>query len=280
MKDFSKVQIEQVKDFWDESPCNIHHSKEEIGTKKYFDEVEFRKYFVEPHILKFAEFERWRGKKVLEIGCGIGTDTVSFARNGARVTVVELSSKSIDIAKMRAKTYGLENKIQFYSGDAEKLSSFLPNEKFDLVYSFGVIHHTPHPENVIKEIKSFVHSKSIIKIMVYNRFSWKALWIFLKYGKGINFNFKKLIASHSEAQEDCPVTYTYTKGEIKKMLESFNFKVVDIKIEHIFPYNISDYVNYKYTKVWYFRILPDWLFKFLEKKLGWHLCVTAVPNEK
>jgi len=69
-----------------------------VGTKQYFDEVEARKYFVEYHIPGFAKFARWRGKKVLEIGCGIGTDTINFARAGAQVTTVDLSGKSMELA--------------------------------------------------------------------------------------------------------------------------------------------------------------------------------------
>jgi len=70
--------IHTVKEFWNNSPCNIRHSKSRVGTKKYFNEVENRKYFVEPHIPKFADFEKWKGKKVLEIGCGIGTDSTPY----------------------------------------------------------------------------------------------------------------------------------------------------------------------------------------------------------
>lgn len=93
-----------------------------MGTRGYFDEVEARKYFVEPHIPHFAEFPRWQGRKVLEIGCGIGTDTINFARHGASVTAVELSERSLEIAKQRAEVYGLQDRIRFIWGNAEELT--------------------------------------------------------------------------------------------------------------------------------------------------------------
>lgn len=123
---FKNISIEKVKEYWDKRPCNIRHSLAPVGTRQYFDEVEARKYFVEPHIPLFAEFEKWRGKKVLEIGCGIGTDTINFARAGATVTAVELSERSLELAKRRAEVYGLANKIKFYLGNAEELSKFVP----------------------------------------------------------------------------------------------------------------------------------------------------------
>ena len=91
-----------------------------VGTRDYFEEVEARKYFVESHIPAFADFERWRGKKVLEIGCGIGTDTINFARHGALVTAVDLTEKSLEVARQRAKVFGLEDRIRFYHANAEQ----------------------------------------------------------------------------------------------------------------------------------------------------------------
>lgn len=83
---------------------------------------------VEPHIPGFAEFEKWREKKVLEIGCGIGTDTVNFARHVARVTSVDLSEKSLELARQRARVCDVQDQVQFYRGNAEELSTFVPIE--------------------------------------------------------------------------------------------------------------------------------------------------------
>src|SRR5258708_3995449 len=121
---FTDVEISRVRGYWDSRPCNIRHSTAPIGTKEYFDQVEARKYFVEYHIPGFAEFERWRGKKVLEIGCGIGTDTINFARAGAQVTTVDLSHKSMELARTRAAVFGLADRIRFCGGNAEELGAF------------------------------------------------------------------------------------------------------------------------------------------------------------
>lgn len=267
-------EIKKVKEYWNKRPCNIRHSQKIVGTKEYFDEVETRRYFVEPHIPKFTQFEKWNGKKVLEIGCGIGTDTINFARYGANVTAIELSEKSLEIARKRSEVLGFQNNIQFYQGNAEQLSDFLPREQYDLIYSFGVIHHSPHPDRIINQIRQYVHDNTIIKLMVYNRYSWKVLWILSNYGKGKFWKMKELIAQYSEAQEGSPITYTYTKNEFKKLLEINGFTINNMSIYHIFPYSIPEYVRYEYKKVWYFRCIPK-VFKWLEHNFGWHLCVTA-----
>lgn len=276
---FKEVSIDQVKDYWDQRPCNIRHSLKPVGTEEYFDEVETRKYFVEPHILRFAEFEKWRGKRILEIGCGIGTDTINFARCGGLVTAVEFSEKSLEIAKKRAEVYGLGDRISFYWGNAEELSSFLPVEPYDLVYSFGVIHHSPHPERIVEQIRRhYTKPGSTVKIMVYHRYSWKVLWILLAYGYGSFWKLDEVIARHSEAQTGCPVTYVYSQNQAYRLLDGF--EITDIWVDHIFPYKISDYVQYRYKKVWYFRCMPESLFRWLEQHFGWHLCVTArVPTK-
>ena len=274
MTGFSDIEIQSVRDYWNRRPCNILHSTAEIGTKEYFDQVEARKYLVEPHIPAFADFANWKGKKVLEIGCGIGTDTINFARAGAEVTAVDLSSKSLKLAAKRAEVFGFSDRINFYEANAEKLSEYIPAQKYDLVYSFGVIHHSPHPEKIIGQIRDyFIYPGSTLKLMVYYRYSWKVFWMLMRE-KGQFWKLDKIIAKHSEAQTGCPVTYSYTKKTIKNLIGE-NFDIGESYVEHIFPYRIPEYVKYEYVKEWYWRMLPEYVFRRLEKTFGWHLCVTA-----
>jgi ubiquinone/menaquinone biosynthesis C-methylase UbiE len=272
----SDSPIQKLQAYWDARPCNIRHSEKPIGGREYFDEVEKRKFFVEPHLVEFADFPSVKGKKVLEIGCGMGTTTINFARAGAKkVTAVDFSEKSLALAKQRAIVYGLNHVIDFCHANAEELSKTVPQEEYDLIFSFGVIHHTPHPGKVLEELKNYLAQEGELKIMVYHRHSWKTLWILFKYGRLKFWRFSELIATFSEAQEGCPITYTYSKNEAKKLLETKGFQTVDLKVDHIFAYRIQDYVQHRYVKVWYFRWIPECLFRALEKKVGWHLCVTA-----
>ena len=275
---FEQTPITAVSAYWNARPCNIRHSPKPVGSKEYFDEVEARKYFVESHIPGFAEFERWRGKKVLEIGCGIGTDTMNFARHGAQVTAVDLTEKSLEVARQRARVFGLENSIRFIQANAEELSSYVPVEQYDLIYSFGVIHHTPHPERVIREIRKYARPGTSVRIMVYNRWSWKVLWILFAYGKGQFWKLDRWIAAYSEAQTGCPVTYSYSRKDGARLLEENGFRVTRTFVDHIFSYRIADYVQYRYRKVWYFRWMPQFLFRWLERTFGWHLCLIAQPQ--
>ena len=271
--EFSRVSIEEVAAFWNARPCNVRHSSRDVGSREYFDEVEARKYFVEPHIPAFAEFARWNGRKVLEIGCGIGTDTVNFARSNARVTAVDVSERSLDIARRRAAVYGVSDRIRFVLADAEQLSSSLQIEAYDLVYAFGVIHHTPRPMRIIEQIRQFVGPGSTVKLMVYHRRSWKVLGILLRHAASAGRARHDVIARHSEAARGCPVTYTYNVRDIRRLLSGF--RIENVHIDHIFPYRVSDYVQHRYVKTWYFRAMPDRLFRSMERRFGWHLCVTA-----
>lgn len=254
------VSIDTVKAYWDRRPCNIRHSARATGTKEYFDEVESRKYHVEPHIPAFAQFERWAGKRVLEVGCGIGTDTINFARAGATVTAVDLSTESLALARRRAEVFGLADKIRFFAANAEQLSSVVPVQQYDLVYSFGVIHHTPDPQRAVAEVRKFMSKSSEFRMMVYAKNSWKRIMI----DAGLD---------QPEAQSGCPVAFTYTHDEIRQLLKGFN--VLSIGQDHIFPFVVEKYVRYEYELAPWFAAMPRDMFRALERELGWHTLVVA-----
>jgi len=266
--------VADVQQYWDARPCNVRHSPKPVGSPEYFDEVEARKYRVEPHIPTFADFARWRGKRVLEVGCGIGTDTMNFARAGAAVTAVDLSGESLRIARERAHVLGLNEHVDFVHANAEELTSALPDERYDLVYSFGVVHHTPHPERALAQMRQLAAPGGTLRLMVYHRRSWKVLSI-VAHGGGRLWRTNELVAMHSEAQTGCPVTYTYTRHQARELVETAGFRVNRVWVDHIFPYRIADYVEYRYVKEPHFRWVPESLFRALERRAGWHLMVDA-----
>ncbi len=268
--------VEDVRRYWDARPCNIQHSRKAVGSKEYFDEVEARKYFVEPHIPGFTEFDRWTGKRVLEVGCGIGTDSINFARAGAQLTAVDLSTESLNLARQRAEAMGVADQIEFVQANAEELTSAVSGE-YDLVYSFGVVHHTPHPERAIEQIHALVAPGGTLKLMVYHRRSWKVFWIVVTQGRGRFWKTGELVATHSEAQTGCPVTFSYTRRSGRQLVERCGFRVTDVRVDHVFPYRIKDYVEHRYVKVAYFRWMPERLFRAFERRFGWHLLITAEP---
>jgi len=250
--------IDEVKKFWNDRPCNIRHSSKEVGTLEYFNEVTKKKFFVENHILMFTRFPQWEGKKVLEIGCGLGTVGINFPFNGADYTGVELSEESLEIAKQRFSLYNQPG--QFYLGNAEELSSFVPVETYDLIYSFGVIHHSPHPEKIVSEIKKYMNENSVLKIMLYAKDSWKNYMI----EAGLD---------QPEAQYGCPIANTYTKEDVVELLDGY--EVLSIEQDHIFPYQVEPYKQGEYIKQPWFDAMPPEMFRALEKNLGWHLLITA-----
>tara|TARA_A100001015_G_C14951508_1_gene696967 strand:- start:235 stop:1527 length:1293 start_codon:yes stop_codon:yes gene_type:complete len=251
---------ETVKNFWNNRPCNVRHSKKEFLSEEYFNEVEKKRYLVESHIPKFCDFKKYKGKKILEIGCGIGTDAVMFAREGCDYHGLELSDESLKITKERFKVFDLDGK--FFSLNSENMSIFEDNT-FDLVYSFGVIHHTESPEVVLDEIYRILKPEGEAKIMLYAKDSWKKMMI----DNGLD---------QFEAQSGCPIAFTYSNDEIYELFNKFSN--IRIEQDHIFPYSIPEYKNNEYKFVDYFDSMPKDIFSSLKKILGWHLDITCTKN--
>lgn len=270
-----QTAYEAIRTFWNNRPCGSRNSNKLALTREYFDEIESNRYYVEPHVPEFAQFEKWSGKKVLEIGCGIGTDSINFARAGAEITVVDFSEVSLDMCRKRFELYNLKG--NFYHGNAELLTTFLPLDKYDLIYSFGVIHHTLHPKRIIQQLTAYIKPETELRIMVYSAVSWKLFWMMFEYGPVAMTDANRLIATYSESQTGCPTTYTYTFDEVSELLSPW-FNISKIWKDHIFTWNVSDYIERKYTVDKYWLRAPQSLIDKYAKELGWHTLVVAHPS--
>jgi SAM-dependent methyltransferase len=159
---------ERVRAFWQAHPCGTKFSDAEIGTREFFELVEAHRYATEWHIPEAADFAGARGLRVLEIGCGIGTDGAQFAKAGAQYTGVDLTDAAIDLARKRFEIDGLRG--DFRVADAENLD--FADESFDLVYSHGVLHHTPDTARAVREIHRVLKPGGRAIVMLYHRGSY------------------------------------------------------------------------------------------------------------
>ena len=254
----SKILI-KVKKYWNKQPCNINHSKKKFLTKEYFEEVRRKKYFVEKHIPEFANFKKYKNKNVLEIGCGIGTDAIEFIRNGSNYTGIDFSEKSVEIVNERISAYNLNiKKTKVFVDNCENLNKVKKlKQKYDLIYSFGVIHHTENMKKAFESIHKIASKNTSIKIMLYAKNSYKKFLL-----NQTNYRF--------EAQKNCPVVYTVDDKDLEKLFKN-KFKIIKQYQDFIFPYKIKSYKKGKYTKIDHFQKMPNKIFKILEKNIGEHL---------
>jgi SAM-dependent methyltransferase len=159
---------ERVRAFWQAHPCGTKFSDAEIGRREFFERIEKHRYEKESHIPAAAQFANTRGLRVLEIGCGIGTDGAQFAKAGAEYTGVDLTDAAIELAHKRFELFGLKG--QFRVADAESLD--FPDESFDVVYSHGVLHHTPDIDAAVQEIHRVLRPGGRAIVMLYHRGSY------------------------------------------------------------------------------------------------------------
>ena len=248
------------KRYWNKQPCNIKHSKKKFLSKEYFNEISKKRYFVESHIKDFVQFSKWKNKKVLEIGFGIGTDAIEFLKNGAYYYGIELSDKSFDITKARINLFNYNNKSKLINDEAENLNKYFnSNSNLDLIYSFGVLHHSSSLKKCLKTIRSIMNKKTICKIMLYAKNSYK---YFLMKDNLIRY----------EAQKGVPVIDFYNINDLNQLFKKF--KILEIKQDFIFPYKIKPYKRNKYYKINHFKYMKKDIFNSLKKNLGEHLLIT------
>lgn len=213
--------------FWNTKACGVEHTKAVKYSKQYFDEIEAYRYRIEPEIFAFAQFTRHYGQTVLEIGTGAGTDFLQWARAGATIYGIDLTQESINHVQKRLALYDFKAK-QLDVGDCESLP--YPDNTFDLVYSWGVIHHTPDTPQALKEIIRVCRPSGEMKIMVYHRYSLVVLWLWIQKAllKGKPWkSFAWCLANYMES----PGTKAYTKSEILALLA--DQPVVDISIQTV-----------------------------------------------
>ena len=157
---------EQVRAFWQSHPCGTKFTEGvELGSPEFFRRVEEFRYAKEGHILVAADFASAGGLKVLEIGCGLGTDGVQFAKAGADYTGVDLTEAAVELARRNFEWRNLPG--QFRTADAEKLE--FADDTFDLVYSHGVLHHTPDTARAVREVHRVLKPGGRAVVMLYHR---------------------------------------------------------------------------------------------------------------
>lgn len=159
---------ERVRAFWQANPCGIKFADAPPGSRRFYELVEQHRYTKEWHIPLAAGFDNTKDLRVLEIGCGLGTDGVQFAKAGADYTGIDLTDAAVDLARKNFELHGLSG--TFRTGDAEKLN--FDEDSFDLVYSHGVLHHTPDIATAIREIHRVLRPGGRAEVMLYHRDSY------------------------------------------------------------------------------------------------------------
>jgi SAM-dependent methyltransferase len=224
------------------------------GTREFFADLDEYRFDKLRYLPRLVDFEGYRGKKLLEVGCGIGTDLVRFARGGALVTGVDLSETALELARQNARHAGVETDLRLANGEALPFEPF-EDESFDVVYCHGVLQYTAEPRLMAEECRRVLKPDGEAIFMVYNRVSWlnalsKVMRVDLEHG-------------------DAPVLRKYSIGEYRELLSGFaSVRIVPER----FPVKTRLHGGFKgfaYNKVFVaaFEALPRaWVRPF-----GWHL---------
>jgi ubiquinone/menaquinone biosynthesis C-methylase UbiE len=214
----------EVRRFWEQKPCGSKHADAPEGSAEYFAQVEKRRYELEPFIPRYADFSGARGKRLLEIGIGLGTDFVRFGRAGALLTGLDLTERSIELVGRRCELEGIE--ADLVRGDAEQLP--FDDASFDRVYSWGVLMVTPDTPRAISEAIRVLKPGGHLTVMVYARHSWVAFGLWARYGLLAGKPRRTLadvVANHMESQG----MKAYTRREVETLFGGLE----DVRIQRV-----------------------------------------------
>jgi ubiquinone/menaquinone biosynthesis C-methylase UbiE len=252
---------ESVRRFWDARPCGSAEVTEAApGTPAFFDALDARRYRLEPFIERYARFAEQRGRRVLEVGCGAGSDLFRFARAGARVTGVDLSARSLRLARQRLALTGLRARLLV--ADAEALP--LRDASFDFVYSWGVLHHTPDTARAAAEACRVLTRGGRACVMLYHRRSLFVLqaWLYYALLRGRPGRSPAgVLAAHLES----PGTKAYSAREAATLFKVAGFAEVTVQ-------SIATAWDVRLGRR---RFLPAWCRGVFPAGLGWYLVVEA-----
>jgi SAM-dependent methyltransferase len=188
------------------------HAEAPEGTPEFFAQIERTRNELEPFIPAFADFERSRGKRVLEIGVGAGTDFIRFVRAGAIATGVDLTEHAVALVRRRVELEGYEADLR--TADAETLP--FEDGSFDRVYSWGVLHHTPNTRRSVREAIRVLRQGGELCVMLYARHSWVAYGLWVRHallaGKPRR-SLADVLAAHMESEG----TKGFTKAEMREL---------------------------------------------------------------
>jgi ubiquinone/menaquinone biosynthesis C-methylase UbiE len=215
-----------VREFWERAACGESLYLGGSERRDYLEQSQ-RRYELEPYIEPFAEFARAQGKRVLEIGVGLGADHQRFAEAGAELTGIDLTERAVEHARRRLRLFGLGSNVSV--GDAEQLA--FADSSFDWVYSWGVIHHSPDTRRAVAEIHRVLRPGGTAKIMIYHKWSLIGYMLWMRYALlrlRPWMTLERIYAQHLES----PGTKAYSVREATRMFAAFGTVQVHTVLTH------------------------------------------------
>lgn len=267
-----------TKKVWGTNPAGWTHAPEKkVGSKDFFDDVlEKRSTYECPWLPAVVNFENYAGKKVLEIGCGAGYDAYMFCKAGADYIGIDLVPENIARTQAHLSYYGYKPSI--LEIDAAQMEF---SQKFDFIYSFGVLHHIFDIEKVLKKSHAHLNDKGKVLFIVYHKnsiFYWLSVvlrnWILT--GRFLKEPLEKTVSRIEQTgSKDLPLVRVYTKNDFTVLLQQAGFKITDTKIRKL---NRED-LPYIYWVSYMYRFIPQYVLDVCAKWWGWYLCVEAVKDK-